>query len=344
MVALKGPDIDKFVARPDPARPIVLVFGPDSGLVRERADALVRTAVDDPNDPFQLARLDGDDLASEPARLLEEVNTIPLFGGRRAVWVKAGGRNIAAAVEAIVASPARDCRVVIEAGDLKRSAPLRAVCERSKNAVALPCYPDAERDLVRLIDTEMREASLAISAEARAALVPLLGGDRLASRHELRKLALFARGKPQVELEDVMAVVADASTLALDGLIDAAFAGRTGEVEVQFGKAHTSGTAPGTILSAALRQVAQLHRARLSIDEGASVGEAVDGIQPFVHFSRKSAVETALRTWTAARLERAMTQLAEAALEARRQPALAEPLAQRTLLSLAVNARRKDKE
>jgi DNA polymerase-3 subunit delta len=342
MVALKGSDIDKFVARPDPARPIVLVFGPDAGLVRERAEALVRMSVDDPKDPFQLARLDGDDLAGEPTRLVEEANTIPLFGGRRAVWVKAGGRNIASAVEALIASPSPDCRVVIEAGDLKRSAPLRALCERAKNAVALPCYADAERDLVRLIDDEMREAGLTISPEARATLVPLLGGDRLASRHEVRKLALFARGKPRVELEDVMAVVADASTLALDGLIDAAFAGRTAELEVQLGKVRTAGTAPGTIVSAALRQVAQLHRARLAVEEGASVNEAAGGIQPFVHFSRKAAVEAALRTWTSARLERAMAHLAEAALAARRQSTLAEAIAQRTLLALAVNARRRE--
>ena len=66
MVALKGAEIDKFVARPDPTRPVVLVFGPDAGLVRERAEALVRASVDDPKDPFQLARLDGDDLAGEP--------------------------------------------------------------------------------------------------------------------------------------------------------------------------------------------------------------------------------------------------------------------------------------
>jgi DNA polymerase-3 subunit delta len=213
------------------------------------------------------------------------------------------------------------------------------LCERAKNAAALPCYADAERDLVRLIDDEMREAGLAISPEARAALVPLLGGDRLASRHEIRKLALFARGKERVELDDVMAVVADASTLALDGLIDAAFAGRTGELEVQFGKARTAGTAPGTIVSAALRQVAQLHRARLAVEEGVPVDEAARGIQPFVHFSRKAAVEAALKSWTSARLERAMAQLADAALEARRQAGMAEIIAQRTLLSLAVNAR-----
>ncbi|MGA7485842.1 MAG: DNA polymerase III subunit delta, partial [Xanthobacteraceae bacterium] len=217
MVALKGADVDRFVARPDPARTIMLVYGPDAGLVRERAEALVRSSVDDPKDPFQLARLDGDELAGTPTRLIEEVNTVPLFGGRRAVWVKAGGRNLAPAVEPLLASPAPDCRVVIEAGDLKRNAPLRAVCERAKSAAALPCYPDAEKDLVRLIEAELREADLSISPDARAALVPLLGGDRLASRHEIRKLALFARGKTQVELEDVMAVVADASTLALDG-------------------------------------------------------------------------------------------------------------------------------
>jgi len=340
MVALKGPDIDKFVARPH--RPIVLVFGPDAGLVRERTEALVRMSVDDPKDPFQLARLDGDDLASEPTRLVEEANTIPLFGSRRAVWVKAGGRNFAAAVEALIAAPSPDCRVVIEAGDLKRNAPLRAICERAKNAVALPCYADAEKDLVRLIDDEMREAGLAISPEARAALVPLLGGDRLASRHEIRKLALFARGKARVELEDVVAVVADASTLAIDGLVDAAFAGRTGELEVQFGKARTAGTAPGTIVSAALRQVAQLHKARLSVEQGAPISDAAEGIQPFVHFSRKHAIESALKTWTSARLERAMTQLADAALEARRQSAMAELIVQRTLLTLAVNARRKE--
>src|SRR5262249_51620462 len=310
--------------------------------VRERTEALVRMSVDDPKDPFQLARLDGDDLAGEPTRLAEEANTIPLFGGRRAVWVKAGARNFAPAVEALVAAPAPDCRVVIAAGDLKRTAPLRVICERARNAVALPCYVDSEKDLVRLIDDEMRDVGLAISPQARAALVPLLGGDRLASRHEIRKLALFARGKARVELEDVMAVVADASTLGLDGLVDAALAGRTSEPRMRIGQARPPGTAPGTIVSAALRQVAQLHKARLSVEEGVPIGDAVQSIQPFVHFSRKAAVEAALKTWTSARLERAMAELAEAALEARRQSAMAELIAQRALLALAIKARRKE--
>jgi len=98
MTAIKAADVDRFIANPNPAQPVVLVFGPDIGLVRERVDALVRASVDDPNDPFALARIEGDELAGNPSRLVEEAHTVPLFGGRRAVLVRAGGRNIASAV------------------------------------------------------------------------------------------------------------------------------------------------------------------------------------------------------------------------------------------------------
>jgi DNA polymerase-3 subunit delta len=342
MVALKTAQIDAFVAKPNPAQPVVLVFGPDAGLVRERAEALVRASVDDINDPFSLARLDGDALASEPTRLVEEAGTIPLFGGRRAIWVKAGARNFAPAVEALLAATTPDCRVVIEAGELRKNSPLRVVCERAKNAAALPCYVDNDEGVSRLIDNEMRDAGLTIAPDARAALLPLLGGDRLATRSEIRKLALYARGTGRVELDDVVAVVADASQLALDTLIDAAFAGRTADVEFQFAKACTAGTAPGTILFAAQRNVSMLHKMRLAVEEGKTITGAVEGTMPPLHFSRRSLVEAALKNWTAARLERAMAQLAEATLESRRQADLAKTIAHRTLLSLAVNARRRD--
>jgi len=109
--------------------------------------------------------------------------------------VRAGSRNIVPAVEGILGAALRDCRVVIEAGDLKRGVGLRNLVERDKTAVAIPCYADADRDLGRLIDEELRGDNLTISPDARAALVPLLGGDRRASRAELQACALRERPK-----------------------------------------------------------------------------------------------------------------------------------------------------
>jgi len=338
MVAVKPQDVDAFVARPDPARPVMLVFGPDAGLVSERVNAIVKASVDNPADPFALARLEAEEISANPSRLVEEAQTMPLFGGRRAVWVKAGGRNIAPAVEALLGAGAAECRVVIEAGDLRRNAPLRSLCERAKNAVALPCYADGEKERARLIDDEMRAAGLTLAPDARALLIPLLGGDRAASRNEIRKLALYARGRGQVGVDDVAAVVSDASGLAIEDIVDAAFAGRPAELETQLAKARSAGSAAGSILFNAQRQVAQLHKWRMTIEEGS--GFSLDAVQPPLHFRRKTAIEAALKNWSPARLITAMAELADAALEARRKSELAETIAERALLAIAANARR----
>jgi len=338
MVAIKAADVDAFVARPDPKRPVVLIFGPDGGLVSERVNAVIKASVDDPRDPFALARLEGDEVAADPSRLVEEAQTIPLFGSRRAIWLKAGSRNVAPAVEALLGAGVADCCVVIEAGDLRRNAPLRVLCERAKNAAALPCYADSEKDRARLIDDEMRAAGLTLMPDARALLIPLLGGDRAASRNEIRKLALYARGRDKVGVEDVTAVVSDASALALEDIVDAAFAGRPAELEAQLAKARTAGSSAGSILFNAQRQVAQLHKWRSTIEDGAPF--SLDAAQPPVHFRRKTTVEAALKLWSAARLAGAMAELADAVLESRRTAVLADTIAERALLAIAANARR----
>src|SRR3954470_22174542 len=341
MVALRGRDVDLFLKAPDPARPIILLYGPDAGLVRERADALVASAVDDAADPFSYVRMEGDDLAAEPSRLVEEAMSIPMFGGRRAIRVRAGSRNFASGVETLGEMPLKDCRIVIEAGELRPESPLRKICERAKTAAAIGCYPDTERDLARLIDEEMKASHLRIAQDARLALMALLGGDRQASRNELKKLALYAHGADEVTLEHVIAIVSDASDLKLDPIVDGAFAGQAALVETEFAKAMIAGTYPGMIISAAQRQAALLHKASLAVAEGTPASAVAESGFPRLHFSRKNNVETALRNFSTARLIAIIEQLALAALDMRKQSALAAVIAQRTLLSIAVNAKRK---
>src|SRR5215472_12827810 len=341
MVALRGKDIDAFLARPDAGRPIILLYGPDAGLVRERSDALLKSAVDDVDDPFSLVKLDGDELSAEPSRLVEEALTVPLFGGRRAIRVRAGSRNFASGVDTLADTPLKDCRIVIEAGDLRSESPLRKACERARTAVAIGCYPDGERDLAKLKDDELRTANLRIAPDARVALMTLLGGDRQASRNELKKLTLFAHGEGEVTLDHVMAIVSDASELKLDPIVDGAFAGRPELVESEFAKAMVAGTYPGVVIMSAQRHAAWLHKSALAVAEGTQVATLLESGFPRLHFSRKPMAETALRNFTAERLAAIIDQLATAAFDMRKQTALAEAIARRALLSIAVNAKRR---
>ena len=340
MVALRGNDIPVYLSRPDRTRPVILLFGADAGLVNERADIVLKALVDDPKDPFAVVRMEGDALAAEPSLLIEEATTIPMFGGRRAIRIRAGSKNFSGAIATLLDLVLKDCCVIIEAGEIRPESPLRKLCEKAKNAVAVPCYPDGEKELARLIDEEMQPSNLKLAPDARAVLMTLLGGDRRASRNELRKLALYAHGNVEVTLEDVITVVSDASDLKIDPIIDGAFAGNPVIVETEFNKAMIAGTNSNMIMLMVQRQAALLHKASLGVAEGMAPSSAAESGFPRLHFSRKPLVEAALRNFTPARLAGIIEQLATAAFDVRKNAVLAPAIAQRALMSIAVNARR----
>ena len=337
MVAVKAGDVDRTLRRPDPARPVLLLYGPDTGLVAERARLAAERAVDDPADPFQLIRIEGDVIASDPGRLVDEASTIGMFGARRAIWVRPSTRNIAPSVEAVLQVSLQDTTVVIEAGDLGKSAPLRTLCERSPKASALPCYADSERDLGGVVDEALQAAGLSIGRDARAALIASLGGDRLATRAELTKLLLYTHGQREVTLDDIDAAISDVSSLALDGAIDAAFAGQPVGLDNALQRLLAEGTSASTLLGATLRHAFALFSARLEIAGGKSISDTVAAWRG-LHFRRKLLVERQLGLWSVKALTRVIEVLQAAVLDSRRAPDLGAALAGHTLLDIAAAA------
>lgn len=338
MTVLKGAEIDRFLASPRPERPIVLIYGSDAGLVSERCRALISAVVADPDDPFAVVTLDGDLLSRDPARLVDEARTLSMFGGRRLIRVRAGERPFAGAVTPLLAEPPRDATVLIEAGELKKNAPLRTETERSPGAAVIPCYPDGEADLRRLILEEARAAGLAVEPAALSRLAGMLGGDRAASRAEIRKICLYCHGTDTITAADVDAIAGDSLDLGASDLVDAAMGGQPAELDALIMRGTAMGLPSQMVLTVLGRHVAALHKAMLAMAAGTPRRQAAERLEPPVFGPRRDRVERQLGLWTPARLERAMERVAEAALAARVNARMADMITARLLLSLANQA------
>ena len=115
-----------------------------------------------------------------------------------------------------------------------------AICARTRRCARcarrrrprppLPCYADNEAALGRLIDDEMRAADLDDCAgRARGAARPARRRPARLAQRGAQARALRARQRRASSSPMCMAVVSDASDMALDGVLDAAFAGKTAE-------------------------------------------------------------------------------------------------------------------
>lgn len=315
---------------------IFLVFGTDAGLISERTKAILKRTGVDTSNADQVTRLEGDDIAANPGRLFEEAHAISLFAERRAIVLRAGSKQILGALETLLDNPAKDCKIVVQAGALRKDAPLRALITRAKNAAAIECYPDQAKDVERLIDTCVKEAGLTIDQDARHALVGLLGDDRLSTRSELEKLLLYAHGRGRITEADVIDAVANASAFALDHVIFAAFSGDLSFLGDAGSNVYSSPNEVFPLLAAAARHAQMLNQIRIEIETGLSVENAIDrSAGRSVFGSRRDALVTQANHWRRSALTACTQELNRTTLETRREPSLAIAIAMQALLMIA---------
>lgn len=344
---LTGAAVDRFLNSPDEAVVAALLFGPDSGLARERAETLAERWGGAPDDPFSVVTLTESDLKSDPARLADEAAAMSLTGGKRLVRVRMANETGAGALAELVAAAEDgrrpEAKIIVEAGDLAARSRLRKAFEGAKSAAAIGCYPASAGDALALAEGALREEGLSLAREAREPLARALPQDRGLARREIDKLILFkgpretraADADATVTAEDVAASLGAVQEFSLDEIVEAAAAGRAGEADAALRRALGSGLAPIAVIRAAGRHVSRLHQARALMDAGRSAGDAMKALRPPVFFMRQRAFGAALSAWRTDALERAAGAVYEAEKQAKTSGLPDDAVAGELILAIA---------
>jgi DNA polymerase-3 subunit delta len=335
---LKAADADRFIKDPTRSR-LVLLYGPDPGGITDRANLIAKRLVG--GDALAIIRIESDELASDPGRLADEAYGASLFAGRRVIRLRAtGNKNIAPFLEPLFERPPEETWVLVEAGDLRKTAPLRKLFETSPGAVAIACYPDTDASIGRMIDEEMRTLGVTIETEARAELVSLLGADRVATRSEIQKLGLYALDAGTVTRATVVELIGDGASFGVDDVVEAAALGDPAGVDRGTRRLAAAGTAPSTIATAAERYFLSLHRQAAQIEAGQTIAGLIESMRPPPCPSRRALIERQLRLWTRPDLDAVLTKIYETVRDGRLQPGVGQGIVTDALLAIARRGRR----
>ena len=343
--------VERFLRQPEPEIIAVLVYGPDQGLARERAQALLRLVVDDPGDPFRVVELTGAAVRSDPPRLIDEVAALSMTGGRRVIWVHEATDGISEIFETLLKSGGGDSFVIAQAGALGPKSSLRRIFEKAGNAASIACYEDDGSALAAIIRETLGRHGLVATAEASAYLADNLGGDRMVSRNELEKLALYVggtdaggdngKGGPpgSVGLEDATACIGDSAAVSLDAVAYAAAGGDSLKLDRALERAYMEGTSPVSVLRAVQRHLQRLHFAVGLVEEGLAVDKALKGLRPSVIYKFESRFRAQMGFWRNGRLADAMELVTETEIDCKSTGFPAASGCHRALIRIAQAAR-----
>ena len=348
---ISGARIDSFLRQPGADTAAILLFGPDRGLVRERARDLAKTAVEDLSDPFRVVEFSGPDLKSDSPRLIDEAAQLSMTGGRRVIMVEGATDGISSILSDLLNNETNDALVIVEAGTLGPRSSLRKLFEKSPKAAVIGCYEDDGQVLRTVIVETLGRYGLRAEADATDFLVENLGGDRMITRGELDKLALYAGGVQDgngaangsefktVSLSDAMACIGDSAGMSLDLVAFATANGDSSGLDRTLDRAFSEGASPIGILRAVARHLERLHLALGMVDNGDTFDQALSKLKPPIIYKFKSEFLKQMRRWQTDRLAMALALAIEAEIDCKSTGFPAAAGCHRALMRIAQAAR-----
>jgi DNA polymerase III subunit delta len=209
------------------------------------------------------------------------------------------------------------------------------VFDTSPRAAAIGCYPDTPRDRAAVIRDTLRAHRITASGEATQYLIEHLGSDRLLTRAELEKLALYAGEGSHVELDDVRLSIGDSAALATDDAVMAAAEGDAAKVDRVLDRVFQEGESPVSVVRAMLRHLHRLDVLAARLASGATIAEVMRTARPPIFYRQEDNLKRQLVLWNEAGLRAQLDRIAQAELQMKLTGLPAETVCREVMLAIA---------
>ena len=323
--------------------PMVLIFGDDSGAVRQASLRLLKHTGIDLQDPFTADRIDIDDLCETPAKLAESAGTISLLGGLRLIKIEGVTGDLPkntldklkAAVAGCLELTLKDVFIIIPAPRLNNTHALVKMIQKSKQAAVLRLYQENIRNIHDHIAQTLKKEGKNISIDARNILAENLGMDKDITENELEKLIIYIGNKDNITADDVLACLADAPAANVFKLCDAVGNRDVKQAETLISLLMEEGEDPNMLFTMVIRHLRRLLEVQEKIKTGTDDNSAMRSLSPPVSFGQREFMQQ-VRKNPLRRLQMAAGRAVKIQYQTRNMSIPPELHFKRTILALAM--------
>jgi DNA polymerase-3 subunit delta len=282
------------------------------------ASAAVKKLIASLDDPGERLELTGQELRSDPTRLVDEARSTSLFGDARHILARVSGEEALAALETycelVDRGEAQEAWpvfvVATSATDKSRSAKL--LIKRADALVAV-FYPPDLRSVTADVRAMADAAGMRLNGNLAERIAHAAGLDVRLAQSEIDKLALYLDASPQspkqARPEDFDMIGASTEEDGFMPLVNAALGGEVRKLPAELRRLREVSLNPVGVALALERRAAQLARLSANLRPG-------DDMQGFlksqgVFFREHREVGDQLQRWNGGKLERLVPRLAD---------------------------------
>ena len=292
--------IDNYLLNPEDKINLFFFIGPDSGLTDQRVKTLCKTLRIDNYNPFNVSRIDQNELEKNPTKLLDESLTYSLNTEKRFVFLKIYSENVPTSVvksikDLISHFPLKDTKVIISARNLSLTLPLVKHINDNVFCNTVVSYQKNARSLQTEIIYVFSQEGIKITDDALKLLESNLGDNQLNTKKTLDNIISFVYPRKTIDYEDIIKITPNSKLIEINQTVFSVFTGNYEETSNSIELLNSSGVSTLEIIRVFLKWSITLRVACDIYKKTKSIDIAIKESTPYVFWKVRPKFEESIR-------------------------------------------------
>lgn len=338
--------IDSFLANPPKDVAVIVLFGPNRGMIDDYTDRLSQTwrAQLGMSGGDSLVSVNTDSLRKDPTGFMDPFRSVSMFhtGGTLYVVRKPPPvfPDLLTELESILAPkdghPPSEDRILVAADNLSKSSKLRKLAESKAHWIAaVACYDESPDQLMRFAKecAQMPDIAKQLEHEAAISLLDRVGDDRPSIRSRISQLGLYVGDRPTITRADVEALLQPSQETDVAPLIEAYLMQRPDQIALYWQRMAQIDTTEIISIVRILGYKLWYLRQGVVKSQSMPANQVPKAMRPPVFFKEEAAFKAQLKMWHLGRIDKVLRTLLSIESAAKTTHGNARALLQQALFS-----------
>ena len=203
---------------------LFLFYGENEGLKKDIVENIKAETIKK-NKNVEFISLYESDILNEEEKFYSSVYSQSLFSNEKIIIIKDAKDKIIKPIKEVLDKYPKNVKIIFISDILEKKSILRNLFETNIKTIAVPCYPDSEKDLVIIANIEFKKNKIILSRESINLLIEKSNYDRNNLKNEIEKIKSFTLDKKKLEVDEIKSLINFSGEHKSDSLINECLCG-----------------------------------------------------------------------------------------------------------------------
>ena len=179
-----------------------LIYGENIGLKQDVVKSVLELK-ENKNEKYKQFEFEEEEIIKNQNNFFNLIFSGSLFDKKKTIFINRTTDKLFNLIREISKRNVEDILIFFKADQLEKKSKIRNLFEKDKNLICVACYKDNNIDLIKVINDEIKQTKIKLSAESINLLAERASGDRNNIRNEIDKLKSFGLNKQVISYDQV---------------------------------------------------------------------------------------------------------------------------------------------